>query len=573
MEYVSPLVLPAGRTAYALQAAGAPVEIAKTHGGNEGKGQIIGLRTFGMSSALSRRSKTAKMGDWQMYYRMYVEHPVVFAAINAKVMTAANTGWEFTARDTGGDERPREKKRLRDFFHGQHDFRTELIGVYLNLEIYGDAFMYVVPDRMGRPSKLKNLPPHTITVNAHPNGDVINYMQWDPNKPSNEPVATFEPIEILHFKYRDPNNDLYGLSILEPLKRVVATDLQASRFNYLFFENGASTGLVISLEDATDPDFDRAKESIMEHYVGINNAHLPMLIGGKVKVHKASPSHTEMNFLKGQEQLWTQMLAVLRVPPSKIGFMENANRSNSKEQDKSFRAESVAPLQHLVEGVINEQFVRRVLGIEHTIWKHSDADTRDAQEQMDLWKDAIQNGILNINEIRIKMGYKTIPGGDVNYVMTPTGAVPVEDMELYFQLPTPNSDKIPESAHEGHNHPRGADGSLRGPASRPTATNADVGEIPASKSVVPTAALIHGASTWMTKAANDPRALRAAYAYAKDAHDATQHPLLAGTVDALRKACASHDDPFLIEAYVERAQGFVSQLVTREDAEGEEDAA
>jgi hypothetical protein len=163
-----------------------------------------------------------------------------------------------------------------------------------------------------------------------------------------------------------------------------------------------------------------------------------------VSVAKSVATHNEMGFLQGREFIIMEILAVLDVPPAKMGMMESANRSNSKEQDKSFRSESISPLQSIVESVVNSQFIQPILGVMNTKFVHAEGDTRDAVELMDYYTKGIAWGIYNPNEVRAKMGMAPVDGGDVNGIMAPTGFVPLDRLNLFFRPPQTNIDQVPE---------------------------------------------------------------------------------------------------------------------------------
>lgn len=385
-----------------------------------------------------------KSGKWDQYYNMYRRHSIVRTAIEKIAKTATNVGFDFVPRDSRSKIRKGEVRVLKDFFDSQHDFIYELRRIYKDLLIYGDAFMYIVPNRQRRPHSLKRLAPNTIAVRANKAGHVLGYVQFDPNDPAQNNYTMFEEHEIIHFRLDDPDNDLYGLSPLESLEWAVAADIYAQRYNAAFFQNSGITGTIISVTGVDPDEIQRNREFLIQYYTGPDAAHKPVFLEGEsVKVEKSVATHNEMGFLDGRKFIIMEILAVLDVPPAKIGIMESANRSNSREQDKTFRSESVAPLQHIVESALNAQFIQPILGVRNTIFVHSEGDTRDAIELMDYYKDGINWGIFNINEVRAKLGMAPVEGGDFNAVMTPTGFVPLDRMNLYFQLPQQNVDKIP----------------------------------------------------------------------------------------------------------------------------------
>ncbi len=486
--------------------------------------------------------------DWKTYFDMYEKHPTVNAAIQKIVKVAVNTGFEFVPRSAAMGMSQKEIDEARIFFEALDGFKDELTWVYLHLMIFGDAYMYIVPKRNRKPSRLKALLPWTISIKANKHGEVIEYYQEDPDNPTGSPIR-YKPYEILHFRRHNPQDKLFGLSPLESLKSVVLTDVLAEQFNRQFFKNGASTGTVFIFNGADESSVARMRKWIHEKFVGSENAHLPLVIDGDVKVEHTTPAMQDMGFENGRASIRAQILAVLDVPPAKLGYMETANRSNSKEQDKTFRTESILPLQNLVETVISDHLIRDILGLPNVLFNHSDADVRDRQEQMDLWKTAIQNGVMNINEVRKLMGMNPTDGGDINYIMSPTGAVPVVDMELYFRLAQANTDKIPESMHNTHKHPRGENGSLVGPEPKNSKGELSILETPATKSTT-----LYAMGFLLEKAKHNEKSLRQLWAYA---HDYDEN---SGLTETLTKAVKADDD-LLRLTYVERAEEMVDQLL------------
>lgn len=498
------------------------------------------------------RGATPKVQNWRNLYEMWLKHPIVHAAINKIAKVATNTGYEFVPRNSRDELNEREVKQLQDFFNRQANLMGTLRRVYVDLQIFGDAYVYVVPDRRRRPVRLKRLAPWTMHIKAKPNGEVIEYVQYDPDPTWHDPtglrtkqeVVSFRPHEILHFKFDDPSNDLYGQSPLESIVSTVTTDLNAITWNKNFFAQGASTGTVFVMEDAQQDEVERAFEAIKEKYTGLANAHTPIVVRGKMQVHNSVASHKEMGFLEGRDYLKREIMAALDVPPAKMGDMGSANRANSKEQDKSFRAETIAPLQYIVESVVNDQLVRRILGAEETLFRHSSIDVRDSIEQMDLYERGIGKGIYSINEVRSNLGLAPIDGGDINFITTSVGAVPVVDLELYFRLPQSNVDKLPPSYHDGHDHPGtgdttdGAEG-LVGPEQAED-INVGAGQRPTTKA---TARSLWTLALDMAEAEGD-------------------HPRLQSAISAFAKAVKADDEDLQL-AYLEQGYASLAQYKER----------
>lgn len=535
----NPLVVP--KESVEGEANGPPTE--KSLGG---KFRILGAESLKGATPNPRRY------DWKTYHDMYEKHATVNAAIRKVVKVAVNTGYEFVPRTVSDEMIEEEVKIARDFFNNSRGFKDELTYTYLALMIYGESYMYVVPKRNRQPKRLKYIPPWTMNIKADKHGEVIEYFQIDPESPNSAPIR-YSPKEIIHFKIHNPKDKLYGLSPLEPLKSVVLTDILAENFNRQFFKNGATTGTVFVLNGASDETVKRMQRYIHEKYVGSENAHLPLVMEGDISVHNASPSIHDMGFEEGRASIRAQILAVLDVPPAKLGYMETANRSNSREQDKTFRTESILPLQNIVETALSDQLLMEILGIKTVMFNHSDADVRDRQEQMELWARAVQNGIMTVNEVRNMQGLEMLDGGDIAFVMAPTGAVPLTDLELYFRLAQPNTDKIPEELHAGHGHSEGPTG-LRNEAPKRREDDPDrkIGQAPATKSIEH-----EMIASLIEKSKSDEVVLRHVWAYAHDLPENDTNDLI---IKSLTKAVKTDDD-LLRLTYIERAQGIVSQVM------------
>jgi len=417
----------------------------------EGKGRIVGLSPWNMNrtSPWNLQGAVTKAEKWDEYNAMYETHAYVRAAIDKIAKSATHVGFDLVPRNRS-EPNEAEISELKVFFDAQPDFSAELRKAYKHLLIGGDAFMYIVPDRRRQPSYLKTLHPKTMHIRINQQGKILGYVQknLDEIGGDNQPVF-FEPHEIIHIKIDNPNDDIYGLSPLESLKWAVATDLYAQRYNAAFFANSGVTGTIIGVRNADPNEVQRNRKWLQENYMGPDAAHKPIILEGEsISISKSVATHTDMGFLEGRAFIIQEILAVLDVPPAKLGRMESANRSNSKEQDQSFRAESVAPLQWIMEAAINGQFVRPILGAEDTVFVHSDTNARDQMEQMDYFTKAEAWGILNPNEIRAKINYAPVEGGDTNIIMTPTGAVPLDRLQLYFQIPQQNTDTIPPTTQD-----------------------------------------------------------------------------------------------------------------------------
>lgn len=367
------------------------------------------------------------------YTRMYKQHPIVRAVIDKISRTAVATGYQLSPVDSREELNESNAQKI-DLTFRRSKIISLLRQTYQDLLIYGDAFWYILPARDGVPFRFYRIAPQQ--VNLVIDTDTREVMSYITRDPKNGRETQYEPDEFLHFKIADPDNDFYGLSPLESLNSTVAQDLFAQTYNESFFANSAQTGIVFNMKNASKEEVERNREFLKKEYTSAANAHKPLLLEGDVEVSKSVSSPAEMQFIEGRRQLTMEILAVFDLPYTKLGgTSESANRSQSAENDKTYRTETISPLQGIVEEVINENLIRTTFGIEDVMFEHREVDTRDEATQMKLYIDALTHGIYDLNYIRNQLGLSAITNGDQPFIQTSTGIVPVSQLLNGTQQP------------------------------------------------------------------------------------------------------------------------------------------
>src|SRR6478609_12171705 len=131
------------------------------------------------SASYRLRNQAGKGSTWGDYYLMYTRHAFVRAAIDKRANAAVSTSFRYISRDGRTAVKNVEVKKLQAFFDVQPNLLGELNKVYKDIQIYGDAYMYIVPDKLKRPRLLKWIDPSTILIDADKHGNVIKYYQID----------------------------------------------------------------------------------------------------------------------------------------------------------------------------------------------------------------------------------------------------------------------------------------------------------------------------------------------------------------------------------------------------------
>lgn len=405
---------------------------------------------IGGNTALSDIPFPDKRQQLAVYYEMYRQHPVVRSAIDKKAQYASSAKVLFRPADPEQEMSEYKVKTLKRFFR-RSNIKQLLRITYKDLDIYGESFWLILRtfSKEGTPQKAMRLNPRYMTPVVR-NGLVIEW-KYGPVSGSEIPDR-YKPEQILHFKLDDPESDVSGLSPLHCLQRAVAQDLFAMEYNESFFKNSAQTGTIFIVKTSTEAEAKRNRQWLQENYTGPENAHRPLLLEGDVDVEKSVSSPQEMEFLRGRMLLRQEIAMALEVDLEKLGVHEASNRSVATEVDDSFHSESVWPRQVVLEEEINNQLIQRVFGWSDIMFEQEDRDPRRTQDQADTDDKNLKAGRETINVQRERLGLPPVPGGELAFVMTPTGILFVKNFPELAKRQLESGDPVQSEGGVGSSH-------------------------------------------------------------------------------------------------------------------------
>lgn len=406
---------------------------------------ILGLTKDGETVVIDRTRKAR----YNTYYEMYRQHPTVRAAIEKISKVAVTNGYRFTPAEFD-EEVSKEKLAALKLFFRKSNASQLLRSTYRDLLVYGEAFWLVIQDQSAakKPINARRLHPKYMDE-VLVNGELTGW-RFGPVVESTEKAKEYKTEQVIQFKFDDPDNDVRGLSLLASLELTVASDLFAMKFNERFFENSAHTGVVFNMKNSSPEEVERNRTWMEQNYVGTENAHKPIILEGDMEVSKSVSSRVDMQFIEGRKFNREEILSVLDVDPSKVGINENSNRSVSKEADNTFRQENISPVQLVVEEEINNDLILIVFGWDDVLFRQNDSSRRDQLDMMKLYAEAERLGVYSINQVKGELGLPPIDGGDVHFVQTAAGAIPVEWLDdVAKRLIAPNGQPIQGQGTEG----------------------------------------------------------------------------------------------------------------------------
>lgn len=164
----------------------------------------------------------------------------------------------------------------------------------------------------------------------------------------------FEAAEIIHVRLANPNDQLMGLSPLIPAFKSVLLDRFTTEHMIRFYKSGARLGGIIETDKALNKEqLGRFQRTFETNFTGRHNHHRTLILQPGMSYKQVEQNPAETALLEFCRYNREAILAVYRVPPIKLGVMENANYANARVQLKMFFTQTVKKYIDLVQDGFN----------------------------------------------------------------------------------------------------------------------------------------------------------------------------------------------------------------------------
>ncbi len=227
-----------------------------------------------------------------------------------------------------------------------------------HLELTGNAYLYLfgVKNAADIPTAIYVLNPKYVKINRGKFPDLITSYEYRVGSELN----TYQPYEIIHLKYPDPNDPLEGIGTVQAIAQWIDADNYATEFNRRFFLNGARIGGYLESAKAVTPEqLEYLKKSFEQIYSGVENAYRTAALPAGTTFKEASANQKEMDFVEGQRLMRDKILAGFRVPKTALGLTEDVNRANAEATDYVFASRTILPKMRMITAYLNEFLVPR----------------------------------------------------------------------------------------------------------------------------------------------------------------------------------------------------------------------
>ena len=356
---------------------------------------------------------------------MAVYNGWVYACIRAIAEEIANMQWRLFSLK-GEDATELFDHEVLDLLNGVNEFQTgyELkYTIAAHLESVGNFYGYLegVSSETDKPKAIHPLAPDrmrpVVGKSTFPNR-IVKYLYTD-----NGGIREFQPYEILHLKYPDPNDPNEGIGTVQSIGLWIDADTYAMEFNKRFFMHGARIGGIILSDNArTKPQLEHIKASFEAAHKGYDSAYKTLILPKGTKYEQASESQKDMDFANLMLMMRDRILAGFRVPRTVLGITDDVNRANAEATNYIFALRTIKPKMQLIVAYLNEFLVPRYgenlyLDFEDPVPENTELKIQEMRAT---------TGVLSPNEMRERyFGYDPIQNGDevmVAFNLVPLGA-------------------------------------------------------------------------------------------------------------------------------------------------------
>lgn len=363
--------------------------------------------------------------------------------VDAAKAMANFTGWTYAAVNAIASEVANVQLRLYKITGTDHEEQTEhpllqlidsvnpeMTGTELkytimaHLELTGNCYWLLdgVRDETTPPRAIYPLNPGRVQVKLDKSSFPYKISHYEFTLDGK--VYSFQPYQILHMKYPDPNDPFVGIGIPQTIPSWIDSDNYAMEYNRKYFLNGAGIGLYLATQTNVEGQIERIKQGFKDVYSGVENAHKTPVLPKGVDLKHTGVTHKDMDFSKLTDATRDRILAAFRVSKTILGTAESdTNRATAETADYVFSKRTIKPKMLLVVSYLNEFLVPRYgddlyLTFIDPVPEDKEFRTKEMQAVMG------NAPVMTANEARkTYMGLGPIEGGD--QLMRPATLEPI----------------------------------------------------------------------------------------------------------------------------------------------------
>lgn len=345
----------------------------------------------------------------------FIAYPVAYSVITA--ISDAVAGLSIKVYEVKGGQRTEVTDHLMyqifsnpNPYQGSFEFLEE---IEQTADVCGNIFIY--KEQVKGTWELYNLNPKYVAIIPDGKTKVKGYRFYISGK-----YLDFDPEEIIHIKYNNPNDPYYGLPPLAVAANVLTFEKNRMAFANNYFINGAIPVGVLETEQVLgEVVLKKLRGEWTNIHGGVGKSHKVGILQGGLKYKPITSPLKDLDFPGLKKLSKDDILSIYKVPESILGSQAGTGSDEGKGAITAFWRQCVIPRLKRIESGLNKGLFSDVLGegkfvIEFNL-KDIAALQDDKQEVASYLSTLVQSSILTVNEARAQIGQpkSTDPNADI----------------------------------------------------------------------------------------------------------------------------------------------------------------
>lgn len=223
--------------------------------------------------------------------------------------------------------------------------------------------------------------------------------------------------EIVHVKLPNPMDPFRGLSPLFAAFKSVLLDRFTTEHMIRFYKSGMRLGGVIQTDKSLNREqLARFQRSLENNYTGRQNQHRTLILPPGMKYEAVEQNPAETALLEFCRYNRESILSVFKVPPVKLGLLEDASYANANAQLKTYYNDCIIPKLSTIEDGYNlkSALLPDSRALRFKFDTSGISELKEDQLVTAQTGSAMLGAGLSVNEVRKRVWkLNPVPGGDV----------------------------------------------------------------------------------------------------------------------------------------------------------------
>lgn len=284
----------------------------------------------------------------------YAQSVWVYSAVKKIATNIAGTPFRLFTYEGDGEKKYLDEGDLHDLMKKPNPDMTgtelwEATQTYLDLR--GNAFWIIERANIAAiPDFIRSVDPDRMIPAL--NKDRTSVIGWAYDAGTHK--IPFELHEVLHFKYFNPDDCLWGIAPYRSISMVADQDYFANLYNKTFFKEGAAiSGFIETDNQLTDKQFNRLLNQINDRHQGVTKSHRIGLLENGSSFKQATMNQRDMEFIEGKKMGKKEIYTAYGTNDVVQGFFEDVKSyEGMKTAMKAFWEGTLIPrTRHMQESV------------------------------------------------------------------------------------------------------------------------------------------------------------------------------------------------------------------------------